>query len=105
MSESETSSNKDNFKRALCYIPFGAIIFSIAEKDNKALELDIRYGIMLFLAWIILSIVMGIFGLGWLIWFLYFGLSAYLGYKAYSGEEIKISALDQAYDAILAKTK
>jgi len=105
MSEFEKGSNKAALKRALCYVPLVAIIFSIVEKWNKELELDIRYWIMLFVWYFIISIIAGILWLGALVFLVYLAWSWYLWFKAYSNEKIQIDILDQAYDAIMGKAK
>jgi len=43
MSNLENGPSKMTLKRALCYVPLIALIFAIVEKNNKDLELDIRY--------------------------------------------------------------
>lgn len=57
MSDFEKEPNKTSMKRALCYVPLMAIVFSLVEKDNKDLELDIRYGIMLFVFWVVAALI------------------------------------------------
>lgn len=98
---SDFEPNKATLKRALCYIPLLAIIFSVVEKDNKDLILDIRYWVLLFVFWIIFSMIWGILWLSSLIFLIYIGTSWYLGFKAYNNEKIQIDFLDQAYEKII----
>jgi len=57
---SENSNN--NIKNAICYIPFVAIIvLFIEDKKDDDLKKHIRYGIMLFLIYLILTIIISLF--------------------------------------------
>lgn len=105
MSDFESGPNKASMRRAMCYIPLVAIVFSVVEKDNVSLKLDIRYGIMLFLFWILASIIWKLLGLWTILFLLYLWGSWYLAFKAYNNEEIKIWFLDQAFEAITWKIK
>jgi hypothetical protein len=53
MSDSTEGPNKLAMRKAMCYIPFASIIFFFIEKDNKDLEIHIRYGLLLFAFWVI----------------------------------------------------
>jgi hypothetical protein len=43
MSEMDKNPNKLGMKRALCYVPIVAIVFSVIEKDNLAIQKDVKY--------------------------------------------------------------
>ena len=43
MSEMDNNPNKLGIKRALCYVPIVAIIFSVIEKDNPVIQKDVKY--------------------------------------------------------------
>jgi len=70
-----SDSGKTNLRRALCYIFFIPLIFSVIEKDNKELEMDIRYGSMIFIGWFILSIIASILNVGILLFLVYVAAS------------------------------
>lgn len=103
--EFDQESNKTSMKRALCYVPMMAIVFSVIEKDNAELTKDIRYGVMLFFVYVLASIIGSVLGLWVVVFLLYILGSGYLGYKAFNKEEVTISFLDQTWEAITGKNK
>ncbi len=105
MSETEGNPNKLAVKRALCYLPIVAIVFSVIEKDNLAIQKDVKYGIMLFVVYFIASLIMGLFGLGFILFIFYVMASWFLAFKAYNGEVITIGFLDDIYESINGKKK
>jgi hypothetical protein len=44
-------------------------------------------------------------GMGFFVFMIYVAGSGYLAFKAYSGEEIKVDFLDQAWEALTGKNK
>ena len=91
------SSNKDNIKNALCYIPLVAVILHFTEwtKSEKLIK-HIRYWIVFFMAYLILSILLS-WILSWLIYLLYIWCCIVFWYKAYIGEDISISFIDDFF--------
>lgn len=93
MSEDNKSVNAKN-KNALCYIPLAAFFIHFTEtKKTPELKKHIKYWIILFIGYSLLS-----FLLWWLIWWflfiIYLWISWVLWYKAYNWEEINISFID-----------
>ncbi len=105
MSESPEGPNKLAVRKALCYVPFVSLVFFVIEKDNKDLEIHIRYGILLFAFWVIGGLIGKILDVSFLVFLLYIAWSWYLAFKAYSWEDIKVDFLDQAWEAITGKNK
>ena len=105
MSTETEGPNKLAMRKAMCYIPFAAIIFFIIEKDNKDLEQHIRYGLLLFAFWVVAGMIFRLLGMWFFVFMIYVAGSGYLAFKAYSGEEIKVDFLDQAWEAITGKIK
>lgn len=94
--ENNTSNNK-KLKNALCYVPIVAIILQFIEQNkDEDLERHIRYGIILFVAYIILMILISFFFKG-IIVLAYMWISIYLWYKAYIWEDVKISFIDDFF--------
>lgn len=91
----DKSSNNQNLKNALCYVPLVSIVFFFVEKDkSKEFMKHIKYGSYLFFAYIILQIL-----LWWVLWgvifLLYLWIFIYLWYKAYNWQAIQIEYLDK----------
>lgn len=85
-------------KNALCYIPLAAFFIHFTEtKKTNELKKHIRYGIILFIAYSLLSFV-----ISWLFWgllfVLYIWFSWYLWYKAYNWEDVNLSFIDEFID-------
>lgn len=93
-------SGGDKFKNALCYIPLVAFILFFTE-NNKSAEFlkHVKYGVILFVTYAVLYIILG-FAFLWsfrgILGLLYIGISGYLFYKAYKGQEIKLEYIDTA---------
>lgn len=88
-------SQNQNTKNALCYIPFVAIIIFFTE-NQKSPELmkHVKYGIFLFIIYILLQAIIGIF-LWWLLVLFYLWISAFLFYKAYNWEKVELEHIDK----------
>lgn len=103
-----SASQSDNFKNALCYIPLVAVVLFFVE-SNKSAELlkHIKYGVMLFVGYVVLHYILGILhlGLGGILFLIYVGISAYLVYKAYTGEKIELEYLDKLEDTVKSNIK
>jgi hypothetical protein len=90
----------DRFKNALCYVPLVAFILFFTE-NHKSTEFlkHIKYGVILFVAYAVIYIVFGFMFL-WafrgILGLLYLGISGYLFYKAYNGQDIKLEYIDKA---------
>jgi len=94
----ENKQTNENLKYALCYVPVVAIILHFVEKNKTpVLEKHIRYGMVLFIAYVILTILISWF-FTWLLFFAYIWLSIFLGYKTYSWESIEIKFIDDFFD-------
>ena len=60
-------NNKDNFKHAICYIPLVAIFLYFTEKNtNEEYKKHIKYGIMLFVIYVITTTILNVLWLWWL---------------------------------------
>ncbi len=102
-----SENKKQNLKYALAYIPLVAFLFYFTE-DNKTEEFKkhLKYAMVLFLAYVVLSIVLRIMWLYWLIPLLfvaYLVVSWILWYKAYSWEEVEVEILDEIWDKLQEK--
>jgi uncharacterized membrane protein len=69
------------------------VMFFIESTKSETLKKNIKYGMMLFFAYILLNFVTFWLFSGWL-WLTYILISWYFGYKAYHGEKIEIEYLD-----------
>jgi len=99
--------NKDNFKYAITYIPLVAFFFYFAE-SNRSEEFNkhIKYWMVLFLWYAVLSIVFRILLLWWLtplLFVAYLWVSGVLAYKAYNWEKVEVEILDEIWDKIQEK--
>ncbi|MDQ7009980.1 MAG: hypothetical protein Q9M94_06850 [Candidatus Gracilibacteria bacterium] len=92
------STQKENFKYAICYIPLVAIFLYFTEKNtSEEYKKHIKYGITLFIIFIISTSVLNILWLSWfskLILIAYIIISGLLGYKIYNGEKVDVEILD-----------
>ncbi len=93
--EDSKKSNSENFKNAMCYVPFGAIVMFFAEnKKSDTLKKNIKYWIILLWIYMILN-----FLLSWLmpgiLFVLYIWISAILWWKAYNGKKVELDYIDE----------
>jgi len=102
-----SANQNENIKYALCYIPLVAIIILfIEDKKNEKLKKHIRYWIILFLIYFLLTTLVSIlffwlsFIFNWLITITYFIVSWILWYKAYSWESTEVNILDDIENKI-----
>lgn len=94
----ENKQTNENVKYTLCYVPVVAIILYFIEKNKTPiLEKHIRYGMVLFITYVILTILIS-WLFTWLLFFAYIWLSIFLGYKTYSGEDVQIKIIDDIFD-------
>lgn len=92
------NNNSDQIKNALCYVPIVAIVlYFIEQNKTKVLEKHIRYGIVLFLWYSILTILVSWFFM-WFVVLAYMWASLFLWYKAYIWEDVQISFIDDFFD-------
>ena len=105
-SEKTEASKSDNFKNALCYIPFWAIvIFLIENKKTPKLKQNIKYGLSLFFWYIVFQVFIGWFFLWFWIFVIYMVVSIFLGFKAYNWDKIDIDFIDDIEKKIKDKNK
>jgi len=102
-----SENRKDNFKYALTYIPLVAFFFYFAEKDkSEEFKKHLKYAMVLFLWYTVISIVFRILLLWWLtplLFIVYLFISWVLWYKAYNWEEVEVEILDEIWDKIQEK--
>lgn len=92
------NTNWDQIKNALCYIPIVAIVlYFIEQNKTKTLEKHIRYWIVLFVWYSILTILVSWFFM-WFIVLAYMWASVFLWYKAYLWEDVQISFIDNFFE-------
>ncbi len=98
MSTQETekkTSNSENFKNALCYVPLGAIVMFFGEnKKTDTLRKNIKYGLILFWIYAILNIFLWWLIPRWILFLVYAWISIFFGMKAYSWESVEIDYID-----------
>ena len=97
--EENKKSNSDNLKNALCYIPFVAIwLFFTENNRSNSLNKHIKYWNFLFIAYIlarfILIWVLWLYFVSGLLFLIYAGITGFLGYKAYNGEDMDVEYID-----------
>ena len=94
-----SENKKDNFKYAMCYIPFVAIvIYFIEENKSKELQKHINYWLILLGSITIINMVFNSLYLGFLAaiaTLLYLIASGYLWFKIYSWEEVEVEILNK----------
>lgn len=94
----ENKQTNENLKYALCYVPVVAIILFYVEKNKTAiLEKHIRYGMVIFWAYIVLWILAS-WLFKWLLGFFYIWVSIYMWYKTYIWESVQIKFIDDFFD-------
>ena len=102
-----STNQNENIKYALCYIPLVAIVILFIE-DNKSEDLKkhIRYWIILFSIYLLITIFVSLFFfklsfiVNWLVVLTYFILSWILGYKVYEWNDTKVDILDDITDKV-----
>ena len=99
------NKNPQNVKNTLCYIPIVAfVLYFTEEKKTKEFETHIRYGMVLFGVFIVLTLFLRSIFL-WVLFLVYLGISAYLSYKAYIWEDVKIGFIDDIFEKMFKKEK
>lgn len=99
----EPKSNRDNFKYALCYIPFVSILFFFTEVNrDEDFDKHIKYWFFMLISYMILF-----FFLGWLfwriLWFVYLLLSWFIWYKVYNWEKVNLEVFDTLETSVKSK--
>lgn len=94
------TSQKDNFKNAICYIPLLAIVlYFIDEIKTEAYKKNIKYWIYFFALYVVFSLLIKLFLFYWSIlvifFIVYLFISAYFWFKAYKWSEINIYFIDE----------
>lgn len=102
--QENNNTKRDNFKNALCYVPFVAIWLFFTEK-NKSEELtkNIKYWISLLIAFVLIRFIIEwilMIPLGWLLFIIYIWVSAVFWYKANKWEKIDIEYIDKIEEKI-----
>ncbi len=93
----------ERLKNALCYIPMVAfVLFFIEENKTKTFEKHMRYWMVFFIVYFVLTILMSWLFMG-LLFLFYMGVSIVFGYKAYIWEDIKLEFLDNFFEKNLKK--
>ena len=96
MTDKETSPQ--NVKNALAYIPIVPfVLYFIEPKKTKDFERHIRYWMILFSTFFVLSLIMRNFFL-WFLVLAYTIITIYLWYKAYLWEDVRIKFLDDMFE-------
>jgi len=94
----ENKQTNENLKYALCYVPLVAfILFYVEKKKTAILEKHVRYGMVIFWAYLILLILVS-WLFKWLLWLFYVWVSVFMWYKTYIGEDIQIKFIDDFFD-------
>lgn len=94
----ESVSKSENFKNALCYLPFGfAVMFFIEQKRSEELMKHIKYGGVVFIAYLVMSIF------SWLFFLVYVWVAWFLWWKAYNWERVDIDFIDDLEKKIKEK--
>ena len=105
VSKKAAVQKNDLLKNALSYIPFVGIILYFVEKDKSPeLMKHIKYGTVLFVAYIILSVLLTS-ALTWIIALVYLAAFCFLGYKAYTGEAVELDFIDKLEGEVKEKLK
>jgi len=95
----------DLLKNALSYLPLVGVILYFVEKDKSPeLMKHIKYGTVLFVAYIILSVLLTS-ALTGIIALVYLAAFCFLGYKAYTGEAVELDFIDKLEDEVKGKLK
>ncbi len=94
------TSQRDNFKNAICYIPLLAIVlYFIDEIKTDAYRKNIKYWIYFFILYVILSVIIKFFLFYWSIlvifFIVYIFISFYFGFKVFRWGEISIYFIDE----------
>ena len=102
-----STNQNENIKYALCYIPLVAIvILFIEENKTEDLKKHIRYWIILFTIYLLITIFVSLFFfklafiVNWLVVLTYFILSWILWYKVYEWNDAKVDILDDITDKV-----
>lgn len=89
-----SENHNERVKNALCYIPIVAfVLFFIEENKTPDLDRNIKYGMIFFWVYFILTLIISWLFTG-LLFLVYIWISIYFGYKAYNGEDIKVEFID-----------
>lgn len=97
--------NGQQIKNVLCYIPVVAFVLYFTE-DKKSLSFNrhIRYWMILFGVFIVLTIFMRSIFLSLLV-LIYIWVSAFLAYKAYIWEDVYFKFIDNIFEEEKTKSK
>ena len=99
------TANNALLKNAISYVPLVGIVLYFVEKDKSAeLMKHIKYGTVLFVAYIVLSVLLTS-ALTGIIALVYLAAIAFLGYKAYTGEAVELDFIDKLEDEVKSKIK
>lgn len=91
-------SQNARLKYSLCYLPIVPIVFFFVEsKKTKEFMKHIRYGIYLFVIFIILNFLLYRI-LWWFLFLIYVWVVGFLMYKTYNWEDVKLDYIDKFED-------
>jgi uncharacterized membrane protein len=97
--ENNNKSNSDNFKNALCYIPFVSIVlFFTEQKKSKDLMKHIKYWSYLLFAFVLIRFIVVwilMIPISWLLFLVYIWITGFFWYKVYSWEDVDIEYIDE----------
>jgi len=96
MSEGEKKNkiSNESFNNAVCYLPLWSIFIHFkVENKNKKLKKHMKYGFIIFMWYLIINFILPSF-LSGILFIVYLLIAWYLSFKAYSGEDIEIEAID-----------
>ncbi len=100
--DKEKNSSQDT-KNAMAFIPILAFIFYFIDNDKTArFTRNLKYAMILFWAYIILSIFLRFFMYG-IVVLAYIWLSIYFWYMAYIWKDVRVSFLDKILDSFDVK--
>lgn len=92
-------NNSQDIKNAMAFVPLLAFIFYFIDNDKTArFTKNLKYAMILFLAYIIFSIIFVFFLYGILV-LAYLWISWYLWYMAYNWNDVKIDFLDKIIES------
>ena len=102
-------NQKDNFKNSLAYVPLLNFFLFFLEKNHKdEYKKHLKYGMILFILYFILSLTLNLFGLGLLntlLFLMYIIISWILWYRAYNWDKIDLEVLDEIENKVKSNIK
>jgi len=104
---SKDASKNNNVKNAICYIFFfWWVLYFLEDKKSDELKKHIKYWMSLFMSYVFLNyiitwlLMIPVWGLLWLVYFVWM---SYYAYKAYKWDDIKVKYIDDLESKIIEK--